>query len=123
MSNDCSGFYVICWGAWKRVYLCHSDLAVNGQEQIGPLSLVNAGSPRFLSLYLLEIQPLVRVGGAQPTKSTHSLRTALLKLTEQLRAILGFVDFNPGLEASLNRACGDGEDAGKIGCDRINRCN
>jgi hypothetical protein len=27
----------------ERVYLCHSDLAVNGQEQLGPLlSLVNA---------------------------------------------------------------------------------
>lgn len=30
----------------ERVYLCHSDLAVNGQEQIGPLlSLVNASVP------------------------------------------------------------------------------
>ncbi|MHC5729857.1 MAG: recombinase family protein, partial [Nostoc sp.] len=27
----------------ERVYLCHSDLAVNGQEQLGPLlPLVNA---------------------------------------------------------------------------------
>lgn len=32
--------------AGERVYLCHSDLAVNGQEQIGPLlSLVNASVP------------------------------------------------------------------------------
>ncbi len=35
----------------ERVYLCHSDLAVNGQEQLGPLSpLVNAcitHSPRI----------------------------------------------------------------------------
>ncbi len=30
----------------ERVYLCHSDLAVNGQEQTGPLlSLVNASMP------------------------------------------------------------------------------
>lgn len=30
----------------ERVYLCHSDLAVNGQEQTGPLlSLVNASTP------------------------------------------------------------------------------
>ena len=30
----------------ERVYLCHSDLAVNGQEQIGPLlSLINASVP------------------------------------------------------------------------------
>jgi hypothetical protein len=30
----------------ERVYLCHSDLAVNGQEQTGPLlSLVNASVP------------------------------------------------------------------------------
>ena len=30
----------------ERVYLCHSDLAVNGQEQTGPLlSLVNASQP------------------------------------------------------------------------------
>ena len=32
--------------AGERVYLCHSDLAVNGQEQIGPLlPLVNASVP------------------------------------------------------------------------------
>jgi len=32
--------------AGERVYLCHSDLAVNGQEQTGPLlSLVNAAVP------------------------------------------------------------------------------
>jgi len=32
--------------AGERVYLCHSDLAVNGQEQIGPLlSMVNASVP------------------------------------------------------------------------------
>jgi hypothetical protein len=30
----------------ERVYLCHSDLAVNGQEQTGPLlSFVNASAP------------------------------------------------------------------------------
>jgi hypothetical protein len=30
----------------EKVYLCHSDLAVNGQEQLGPLlSLVNASVP------------------------------------------------------------------------------
>jgi hypothetical protein len=36
----------------ERVYLCHSDLAVNGQEQTGPLlSLVNASVPlKFQSL-------------------------------------------------------------------------
>ena len=39
--------------AGERVYLCHSDLAVNGQEQIGPLlSLVNASVP-FTSEYAI----------------------------------------------------------------------
>lgn len=32
--------------AGERLYLCHSELAVNGQEQTGPLlSLVNASMP------------------------------------------------------------------------------
>jgi hypothetical protein len=32
--------------AQERVFLCHSDLATNGQEQVGPLlSLINASIP------------------------------------------------------------------------------
>jgi hypothetical protein len=32
--------------AQDRIYLCHSDLAVNGQEQVGPLlSLINVSTP------------------------------------------------------------------------------
>jgi hypothetical protein len=36
----------LLYRAQQRVYLCHSDLAVNGQEQLGPLlSLVHASLP------------------------------------------------------------------------------
>ncbi|PSB03402.1 hypothetical protein [Merismopedia glauca] len=39
----------------ERVYLCHSELATNGQEQIGPLlSLVNAAMPLTNPVYLQE---------------------------------------------------------------------
>ncbi|AFZ32869.1 hypothetical protein Glo7428_4426 [Gloeocapsa sp. PCC 7428] len=38
----------------ERVYLCHSDLAVNGQEQDGPLlALVNAATPLNVKDYTL----------------------------------------------------------------------
>ncbi|GAA6624187.1 recombinase family protein [Scytonema sp. NUACC26] len=39
----------------ERIYLCHSDLAVNGQEQLGPLlSLVNACVPLTSSVTMQE---------------------------------------------------------------------
>lgn len=46
----------------ERVYLCHSDLAVNGQEQLGPLlPLVNASVP-------LTFEPATTLGSLEPTR-------------------------------------------------------
>lgn len=46
----------------ERVYLCHSDLAVNGQEQLGPLlPLVNASVP-------LTFEPATSLGSLEPTR-------------------------------------------------------
>lgn len=46
----------------ERVYLCHSDLAVNGQEQLGPLlPLVNASVP-------LTFEPATNLGSLEPTR-------------------------------------------------------
>ena len=46
----------------ERVYLCHSDLAVNGQEQLGPLlPLVNASVP-------LTFEPTTSLGSLEPTR-------------------------------------------------------
>jgi hypothetical protein len=46
----------------ERVYLCHSDLAVNGQEQLGPLlPLVNASVP-------LTFEPATSLGSLELTR-------------------------------------------------------
>ena len=46
----------------ERVYLCHSDLAVNGQEQLGPLlPLINASVP-------LVFEPATSLESLEPTR-------------------------------------------------------